>query len=1462
MIALFNIKNYRNIAINPEISFSDVMDGTSDIMSFSFIYPENIVSDLQLKEKAIVTIEDNVHTLSLLNTINNYYDFTNKLILINGERYKINDNLNEVQSSLILTFETDEVVGMIKRYDKTTYEFEFEINNVKYYSNNDTGNLQHIPIYLDKRLYKYMCLSRISSELLSTVANNGYEITVSLSEQTVLLKDCIRTDLAITPSLYPLIPTIDDNGKTIYKEIYPTLLEATYKICDNHNMHLLNEKIISIDDGLELSLSKIACPILTYKDLSTYDQLYDLFIRIGRIPYFENGILYGLILTGDTDNSQVDLYNKYIGSALQSTREDGVNQNVYATKVYNNLYDTETTTVPSYFQGKSNVVEYVAESEPSTNQEILTNWLKKEYTKWLTLNENDTADTKRLLSISNYDADAEGIEDSRKYGLDLPSNIETVNQIYLCKPVVTYTTNNTAKFGFKKVPLGQEVYWKDYKIGEFNAGVMSFSDLQLEIKDNAVYYNNILYENICYVFEFAGEEYIIIGNDIYNDTATVKVATINNGQFTLPDKSFPLYLIKGVGEYRDIYVISMSTSPTFPQLQSVCSAFVYYPSSNPLNNKVILLASNNTSVIPTGNFATISLTSGLNIKEFTLSGIRWRLDGDILGYYTSDTAYTNVGCFNYDGIAVSTQNVEDITNTSLTVNGRPGYQLYKIGDKVYSGTPTKMSDITNNIFTLSNNEKFEWSYLPDSSGNNGSFMQGNKVGIFPTFNWQFYAIGSRAFDTPINVVYEIINNPPILEYSYWSKLSNLQQALFAYYTRGENKINQVISLVAPKNALQGAYQWNSSVLYNYLKSSFYIVEYKPMLNQEYVNYDYNLIADTNVNIPKDICSYNLPFKSITDKQVYPTLEYNLEKGKDYLTDIKIVTNDNSILDLKAGNIIKFKGKNYIIQTISFYINDKTIETTVSLSKNIIQNSSLAQYQDNIRVSTNLSTEDTVTKVFPVLSEEVITLDDSYTENYLENCALDNNYFTQNLGKGLIGGGYFQLGMNSGWTGIDIYDYMREYPLRFSKLINKHSLDNDGYIYYIKLQSEHPYSDTIFVVNKFPIYARRANKVLIGTTNTDYGEVTTINSYQELLQYNSTKAILQVSYDRILGIYKVPYSYSWIEFSNDNLNWVELRPECWEREKYGDRPKDSNGNYYFENAGWSSRWFLRGDKYNSPYTIQSVYIGDSEENDTEQTFCTEGFFTYSGLISSYQFLINNSASLINRFTASVNTRYSTFVENAISNVNVPIEFKYDDGVKSEYQAFTKSTPIFFNTSDEGCRLVGFGATDDNTNNTGIWDTLTSNRYNTILDIREVPDVYLQFKTIIRQNSNNLYLRDLSSDIQWMAQNPPLGSFYVSDYDAKIISFDSSIKLDNLELTNDNISQYDTGLELTKNRNGFIFNKSLPINTSDKKYALIYVGRLSGTIKKVLSFDVLNPVNQMFIRLTVRNSYETISHNKEV
>ena len=39
MIALFNIKNYRNIAINPEISFSDVMDGTSDMMSFSFIYP-------------------------------------------------------------------------------------------------------------------------------------------------------------------------------------------------------------------------------------------------------------------------------------------------------------------------------------------------------------------------------------------------------------------------------------------------------------------------------------------------------------------------------------------------------------------------------------------------------------------------------------------------------------------------------------------------------------------------------------------------------------------------------------------------------------------------------------------------------------------------------------------------------------------------------------------------------------------------------------------------------------------------------------------------------------------------------------------------------------------------------------------------------------------------------------------------------------------------------------------------------------------------------------------------------------------------------------------------------------------------------------------------------------------------------------------------------------------------------
>ena len=83
-----------------------------------------------------------------------------------------------------------------------------------------------------------MIISDITSDLKSMYKNvNGFENTVMLKEHTILLKNCIRTDLAITPLLYPV-------------DIYPTLKQALYKIIDCHNLPVFNEKILEIDDFL------------------------------------------------------------------------------------------------------------------------------------------------------------------------------------------------------------------------------------------------------------------------------------------------------------------------------------------------------------------------------------------------------------------------------------------------------------------------------------------------------------------------------------------------------------------------------------------------------------------------------------------------------------------------------------------------------------------------------------------------------------------------------------------------------------------------------------------------------------------------------------------------------------------------------------------------------------------------------------------------------------------------------------------------------------------------------------------------------------------------------------------------------------------------------------------------------------------------------------------------------------
>lgn len=364
----------KNKEVIPEFTFNDVMDGSPDTMSLSFIHDEDIINKIKLKTKAKVEIYDG-----------------------------------------------DE---LFKTYN--------------------------------------LCISDIACEKNSMAIDNGYTYTVKLKEHTVYLKDCIRTDLTISPSLYP-------------ENTYPTLKEALFKVIDCHNIPLFNEKILSVDENILNKLENIACNNITYKDLSTFEQLSDLFDRIGYIPYFEDGVLSGFSKQGEIDITK-ELANIVDISSYSSIKSDIKNYDVLATKTYNTIFDDEFIVVPNIFASATDVYLY----EELTSVDIpykqynhsgywtyepdpdkIGEYFNKRYKHWTTGDNeafngqiiNETVS--RPLFISNFDTKANSANDAREYYLELPSNIENIEAVYLCKPrIFVYNNANSGENGESNCNFG------------------------------------------------------------------------------------------------------------------------------------------------------------------------------------------------------------------------------------------------------------------------------------------------------------------------------------------------------------------------------------------------------------------------------------------------------------------------------------------------------------------------------------------------------------------------------------------------------------------------------------------------------------------------------------------------------------------------------------------------------------------------------------------------------------------------------------------------------------------------------------------------------------------------------------------------------------------------------------------------------------------------------------------------
>lgn len=1142
--AYFKIRNY-TIPIIPEITYNDLMDGTPDNMSFSFITDENLSEIINLKEKCEVEIYNKDYPV-----VGNI-DLENNTVTIDDITYVKNSNNN--------LYLNEELVGGV---DTTEKKIELYGEEKYFYVDNI--------IYLDNRFHYYMCVSQITSEKMSTDADTGYINTVLLNEQTILLKNCIRTDIAITPSLYPQITIYDENGNETKKNVFDTLYDATTKIVDCHNMCVLNDKIENIDDDLVQSLLQVSCPNLTYRDLSTYSQLYDVFMRIGRIPYYEDGTLYGIKLQGDRVDEVYDL-NKY--SSLSSIKETGVNDNIYSSKVYNNLYDNEYAIVPQIFEDIINTIGC------------------------------------HLLSLQY---------------IEVINNVEETRTVQLESEIQGISATNMYPYIFL---LGNTLYG----IKVDNLGYpLSYATAIIDDPDNIYFINDTEIKN--YKFK------------------------INNIEYTIIHEITNRYQYNG-----------------------------YLGSEK---------ASDATTVIPfvNGQPDMNGINKWLN-DEFR----KWSM---LTSQSENDISKTLLFVKGYD---YSSKNIEDARNYSLELPY--GIELV---ESIYSCVPA-MSAVH------------------------------SPYGTNVTLHW----------------ILTKYDNDKIIENTLYENLSSIQKRITAYYVKGSNKINNVVCLNVPKesndNAIwdifepitqddyQGAYAWSMTKVYNALRRNFYVVKYKPILNTIYTDYDYHYGED---NKPLSINNFNLPYSQVTDKQVSPVLEYNLEKGLDTTHDVKFITDDINILNVKAGTIVKYNNAEHIVNKASVYINNITFECSFSLTDNIVQNSIISSYADNVRVSSLMSAESVVNRHIHLFGENVIRLMSADEEGAMER-PTDYTFFTQEIGNHLSIKGLSQLGLSSG-TG-STYTFMSKYPFRFDTILQPKEDSDVPITYIIKASTGSSYDD--------------ANKVVL--TDADFP----VRLYDYVLEYVSISGT-SPEYQTNETI-----SYTPSELSTNIYNYA------YYRHYWGFIPIASHSLLIVTNGGTS--YFIDPPVEYTPTIKQkllSSYVPEptpnyrfyysNKEFDTTH-YGTEKMISTSGKITKVEYAFPSTSYVTN-----------TYVSTKLPNISVNVD---DNTVQTQVvddMQILSCTPVLFNSTQYGCKLAGIGNKQSDFYSLYSLPHIFNTAY--YLDLREAPRPYIQYKTLGR-GSDVIDMKQLSSELEFMKAGSSTLGVITRKY--LILRVPKFTNLDNINLPNE-------------------------------------------------------------------------------
>jgi hypothetical protein len=531
---IFRFNNtYNYIPVNYLPGFSDRVDGLTDTINLEFLSSADLLPFYVKNQPVVFSIYDDTRLIKEMKMI--LIDFTRKLNSTsknnNALHYTYSCTLAEPTLILDESFRTDITITkgdykgdayptLWEAYLKVMTCHNLNQKNIKVYNTfkNSKGSLVtnfEIPIS-DIQDKNNIHLSLKSDEITYNLTDNVTYVVPKLD-----IKD-EKVPFNISIPVVRLDGTVfPPDATTEYLKISADFNTTKDKIIITQDISDLSDTYVTYTDFVyEVSwflhsgrklyelLSAVACPNLTYIDLSTYSQLEDIFARVGAKPY----------LTFDNDNKfYVDFFleqGEVNGEIKEikgiSSEETGklsdYTYNSVSSKVINLSCDNDLYVYPTLFTEALKELNYpdTLVFNPATYNlspaDIMSGTV--EIIGMPETERTDdviTVETPLVLVPEGYNEESQSIKDANAYSLILPTNIERIQDLYVVKEIennkleLTKVTNKVLEYTAWKSTEGTQQRTYAYYVRGENAIrqcvalTASKSDLELEFpwdKDN------------------------------------------------------------------------------------------------------------------------------------------------------------------------------------------------------------------------------------------------------------------------------------------------------------------------------------------------------------------------------------------------------------------------------------------------------------------------------------------------------------------------------------------------------------------------------------------------------------------------------------------------------------------------------------------------------------------------------------------------------------------------------------------------------------------------------------------------------------------------------------------------------------------------------------------------------------------------------------------------------------------